>query len=182
MKKIKVPLSVSGLKELQAKINELNTDLKKSCDNITKELSDIAQKEIQKNYSASYYTDGNDDCEQFKEKIEDGYKVGVKGSQVLYREFGTGTEGLNKPHPMKNNFNLNDYNSGKKIREAKITTNINKGVLLGEKYWTYKNSNGEIIVTQGIPAGKEVFDASLILKKEKQNIIKKEVGGILSKL
>lgn len=182
MKKISVPLSVNGLKELKEKIIQLDNSLINACNQITKELADIADKEIRQNYSASPYTDGNDDCEQFKEQTSNGYIVGVKGTQVLYREFGTGTEGLNQPHPIKNQFPLNEYNSGKTIREVKITASPSSGLLLGEKYWTYKNKQGEVVYTQGIPAGKEVFNAALALKRKRKEVVEKKVGAELSKL
>lgn len=182
MKKISVPLSVEGLKLMQEKITELDNSLKKACNQITKELADVAEKEIRQNYSESPYTDGNDDCKQFKEQTSDGYIVGVTGTQVLYREFGTGTEGLNQPHPIKNQFPLNEYNSGKTIRNVKITASAGFGLLLGEKYWTYRNKSGEIVYTQGIPAGKEVFNASLALKRKRKEVIEKKVGAELSKL
>lgn len=182
MKKLSVPLSVQGLKVLTEKIRALDNGLKNACDTISKELTEMAEKEIKQNYSASFYTDGNDDCEQFTNKIENGYITGVTGTQVLYREFGTGTEGLNQPHPIKNQFPLNEYNSGKTIRDVKITSSAGSGLLLGEKYWTYKNKSGEIVYTQGIPAGKEVFNASLAIKRARKSVIKEKVGAELSKL
>ena len=47
---------------------------------------------------------------------------------------------------------------------------------------TYKDKNGDIVYTQGIPAGKEVYNASTELEKDKKEVIKDKVGGIISKL
>lgn len=173
MKNIKMPLSVTGIKEVERKIIQLQKGLKEADKQIKKDMANLLETQIKNNYAASPYTDGNDDAKMFKEKKDNKIKVGVKGSQVLYREFGTGTEGLNAPHPMKNNFNLKGYNTGPKIRVNSKT---------GDLFWTYKNKEGEKVYTQGIPAGKEVFNASIILKGKKYTIIKKRVSEALSKL
>lgn len=182
MKVIQVPLSVNGLKELKNKINQLNKDIQDAKEKSIKDMADVCNKEIQTNYASSAYTDGNDDANFFKEKSENGFKVGVRGSQVLYREFGTGTEGLNNPHPIKNKFELKGYNTGKTIRKATVYTSAASGILLGEKYWTYKDKSGQKVYTQGIPAGKEVFNASRTLRNKIDSILKKRVSDALSKL
>ena len=182
MKKINIPLTSKGIKEFQKKIDNLITQLPKVNEKILSELADIGQNEIEKNRASTIYTDGNDDYKVFKEKTENGYKVGARGSQVLYDEFGTGTEGLNEPHPMKNDFNLKEYNSGKTIRTASTKMKPETGILPGELYWTYKGKDGNLVYTQGIPAGKEVFNAEQTVKRKKQEIVKKKVGEVLSKL
>lgn len=182
MKVIKVPLSVNGLKELKNKINQLQSNLKNANDEIINDMVHTAEIEIAKNYASSLYTDGNEDSEPFKTKDGNTYKVGMEGTQVLYREFGTGTEGLNNPHPIKNKFNLKGYNTGRTIRDAKIYTSVSTGILLGEKYWTYKDKSGQKVYTQGIPAGKEVFNASRTLRNKIDSILKKRVSDALSKL
>lgn len=182
MKKINIPLTQKGIKDFKNKINNLISELPKVNDAILSELANLGQSEIEKNRASTIYTDGNDDYKIFKEKTENGYKVGARGSQVLYDEFGTGTEGLNAPHELKNNFNLKEYNSGKTIRSAGINMKPETGILPGELYWTYKGKDGNIVYTQGIPAGKEVFNAEQTVKRKKQQIIKKKVGEVLSKL
>lgn len=182
MKKINIPLTTKGIKDFKDKIDNLITQLPKVNEQILSELADLGQSEIEKNRASTIYTDGNDDYKVFKEKTENGYKVGARGSQVLYDEFGTGTEGINEPHPIKNEFNLKEYNSGKTIRTASIKMKPDTGILPGEKYWTYKGKDGELVYTQGIPAGKEVFNAEQIVKRKKQEIVKKKVGEVLSKL
>ena len=162
MKNINIPLTKQGIQNFKNKIDNLISEIPKVNEEILSELASLGQNEIEKN--------------------NNGYKVGARGSQVLYDEFGTGTEGLNKPHELKNNFNLNEYNSGKTIRKASINIKPETGILPGELYWTYKNKNGETIYTQGIPAGKEVFNAEQTVKKEKAKIIKRKVGEVLSKL
>lgn len=182
MKRINIPLTTKGIKDFKDKIDNLITQLPKVNEQILSELADLGQSEIEKNRASTIYTDGNDDYKVFKEKTENGYKVGARGSQVLYDEFGTGTEGLNAPHPMKNDFNLKEYNSGKTIRNASINMKPETGILPGELYWTYKSKDGSIVYTQGIPAGKEVFNAEQTVKSKKKQIVKKKVGEVLSKL
>lgn len=129
MKKIKIPLTQKGMEIFKSKIDNLISQLPKLNEEILSELADLGQNEIEKNRASTIYTDGNDDYKVFKEKTNDGYKVGARGSQVLYDEFGTGTEGLNAPHELKNNFNLDEYNSGKTIRKAGINMKAETGIL-----------------------------------------------------
>lgn len=173
MKTIKMNLSQSGIEETKNKLLELKNNLNVCAKDIEEDMADLASDLIKSNYSASPYTDGNDDVSFLKKKSDKRTIVGVTGSQVLYREFGTGTEGLNAPHPIKGNFNLKGYNSGSKIKVNSKT---------GELFWIYKNESGEKVYTQGIPAGKEVYNAAIILKGKKISIIKKRVSEALSKL
>lgn len=173
MKIIKLELSQNSIQKAIKKLSDLQNDLQKSSKLIAKDLSDIAFDQVNKNYASSPYTDGNNDVSIISRGTENHKKVGAEGSQVLYREFGTGTEGLNAPHPIKSNFKLKGYNSGSKIRVNSKT---------GELFWIYKDSSGNKVYTQGIPAGKEVYNAALILKGKKISIIKKRVGEALSKL
>jgi hypothetical protein len=183
-KLLKVPLSKEGLNNLLKKIDKLETELDKKNIKIVEELADYTLKEIQNNYSATPYKDGNEDMSYFSEKKNNIIKVGISGSQVLYNEFGTGEEGANDGHEMKGDFSLNPYNSGKTIREntnADSTASQN-GIPMGGLYWTYKDKQGNKVYTQGIPAGKQVFNASISLRKYKKKILKQEVSDVLSKL
>lgn len=182
MKTIKVPLSVNGLNELKNKINQLQINLEEAKSQSVEDMANTCEKEIATNYASSPYNDGNEDSIPIKEKTENGYKVGMKGSQVLYREFGTGTQGLNNPHPMKNEFNLKGYNTGRTIRKATTSVSNKSGIQIGQLYWTYKDKSGQLVYTQGIPSGKEVFNASRTLRNKKDSIIKKRVSEALSKL
>lgn len=184
MRTIKVELSEQGLSELLKKINMLNDELQKANTKIVEELADYTLNEIQNNFSATDYQDGNEDVSFFKRGSDNKVSVGTMGSQVLYDEFGTGTAGANNGHEMKGDFPLKPYNSGKTIRtnnsdESSATAN---GIPVGGLYWTYKDKNGQKRYTQGIPAGKQVFNASVALEKEKRRIIKQEVSEVLSKL
>lgn len=182
MKKVKVTLSKEGLKELSQKIDNLKKDLKQADNKIKNRLADFAENQINMNLSATPFKDGNDDTYTFKEDSDEKMKVGMRGSQVLYNEFGTGTQGEISPHPIKGKFSLKGYNTGKTIRTASDKVNELAGITVGSKYWTYKNGAGETVFTTGIPAGKQVFDAAMSLRNEKKKIVKEEVSDALSKL
>lgn len=182
MKKIlKVKLSPSSINQLKQKMQTLQKDLEKIDEEIVEELAEFTLEKIKQNYDSTPFKDGNEDVSFFKRGSEKQKTVGVMGSQVLYNEFGTGTEGQKSPHPEKSRFNLKGYNTGKTIRKAGVNTSPKTGVLLGELYWTYQK-DGETIYTQGIPAGKQVFNASESLRREKNKIVKKKVSDKLSKL
>lgn len=92
----------------------------------------------------------------FVAKEDDGrYGVHVIGHEILYDEFGTGTLGEQNPHPRKNKYPLNPYNSGKMIEFDGD----------GNGYWFFK---GEI--DYGQPAGMFVYDALQELSREKRQI------------
>lgn len=185
MKKVKVTLSKEGLKELSQKIDNLKKDLKQADNKIKNRLADFAENQINMNLSATPFKDGNDDTYTFKEDSDEKMKVGMRGSQVLYNEFGTGTEGEQSPHEEKGKFALNPYNNrnGTTIRQNnKENSDATKnGIPVGGLYWTYMD-NGTKRYTQGIPAGKQVFDAAMSLRNEKKKIVKEEVSDALSKL
>lgn len=185
MKDIKVPLSVSGLNDLLKKVNNLKSNLQKADKNIVDKLADYVLDEVQNNYSATPFKDGNDDVSFFKKGTDTKKTVGAMGKQVLYNEFGTGTQGQQNPHPKKNNFSLNPYNNrqGTTIRPNKNanSTATANGVPVGSLYWTYKKGEHKIYTT-GIPAGMQVFNASISLKNKKRQIIKQEVSDALSKI
>lgn len=184
MKTVKVELSSKGLNELLKKVNNLKEELDKKNAQIVNQLADYALSEIQTNFSSTDYKDGNEDVSFFKRGSGNKMSVGTMGSQVLYDEFGTGTAGANDGHEMKGDFPLKPYNSGRTIRTNKNDTSnaTANGIPVGGLYWTYKDKNGQKKYTQGIPAGKQVFNASIALQNKKKQIIKQEVSDVLSKL
>ena len=104
--------------------------------------------------------------------------VSMSGPQALYSEFGTGTRGGLHPHPMKNNFNLNPYNSGRTIRAASSKVTEKSGIPAGTLYWTYKDSEGNIQYTQGIPAQMQVYKAGKTVINEMPAIVTKNLKGV----
>ena len=182
-KAINLNLSSQEIKELIKKLEKFKKEINEADIKIVKELSDLGLKEIEQNYASTPYKDGNDDVNFFATGTEKKKKIGVSGSQVLYNEFGTGTEGENSPHPKKGEFGLNSYNSGRTIRQnnSENSSASRLGIPTGGLYWTYMDGSVKKY-TQGIPAGKQVYMAANVLKKEKDKIVKKVVGDALSKL
>lgn len=171
MKQIKINLSLADLKDLSLKISDLQKELPKCEQKIKRNLAEYTQKQIDINLAGTTFRDGNEDTESFIEEDNNKIKVGMKGTQALYNEFGTGTRGEESPHPEKSKFGLKGYNTGKTIQPDR------NGNLV---WWYYKE--GVKHYTNGIPAGLQVFNASQSLKSKKKEIIKKEVGDLLSKL
>ena len=172
IKTLKSNLSNDELNNLIKKLQELKSGLQKSGKKIVKDMSDFAKQQVLENLASTPYKDGNEDARAYSEVKNEKTKVGMTGTQVLYDEFGTGTKGAESPHPDKGKFQLNRYNSGSKIKVSKT----------GDLFWIYVNSAGEKVKTQGIPAGKQVFNASTLLRGKKYQIIKKRVGEVISKL
>ena len=172
IKTIKVPLSDEGLNELLSKLKTLKQGLKEADEKIVKDMATVVESQVSSNLAATPYKDGNEDAVAYSEIKKNKAKAGMVGSQVLYDEFGTGTQGANNPHPDKNKFSLKGYNTGPRIKVSKT----------GELFWLYRDKNGQLVKTQGIPAGKQVFNASIFLKSKKLQIIKKRVGEVISKL
>lgn len=175
-KTIKCELSEQGIENLKKKIIEFKKASSVRKDLVIKDLIEIGKNEISNNISSSDY-ENSEPSEVFSEEK----KVGMRGSQAIYDEFGTGTIGENNPHPIKNDVKgviLNPYNSGKTIRRN--NGNIEE-IPVGELYWTYKY-NGKVIFTQGRPAGQQVYKASKVVRSKIKEICKKRVGEAISKL
>lgn len=183
MKTVKINLSSQDINNLISKLQNFQKDMKQADEEIVKQLSDLGLEQIQENYAATPYKDGNDDVSFYSTGSSSNKKIGVTGSQVLYNEFGTGTEGEQNPHPEKGEFGLNAYNSGRTIRQNnnENSTASKLGIPKGGMYWTYMDGNVKKY-TQGIPAGKQVYLAAKAIEKKKIELIKKVVGDALSKL
>ncbi len=183
MKQIKLNLSEKSIDSFIKKLEAMKQDLDNIDKEIVDELSSYTEKQIENNLSKTQFKDGNDDTSVGI--LKEGNKkarVRMYGSQAYYNEFGTGTEGLKNPHPEKSKYSLNGYNTGKRIRDATESVNNRFGIPVGVKYWVYKDKSGNDIATTGIPAGKQVFNAAIALRKKKSEVIKRKVGDLLSKL
>lgn len=184
MKEIKVDLSENGISKLLKEINNLKANINSVGEEIVKDLADFTEKEIAKNLASTTYTDGNDDVEVFNKGKGTERTVGMSGEQALYLEYGTGTMGEKNMHP-KRDSSLDWYNSGVTIRQntnpkGAASKNKENPIPLNGLYWTY-NKDGHKHYTQGIPAGLQVYNATLALKAKKTEIIKKKVSDALSK-
>ena len=127
---------------------------------------------------------GNEPSTFYIEGDDYSKNVIMEGPQAIYDEFGTGTLGEQNPHPIKSRFNLNDYNTGRTIRPARgvdVDEALKQGAHIpeGGLFWTYRNTLGDKIYTQGTPAQKEVYDSMNKTWDKSSKIINKIVKEII---
>lgn len=170
-------LSNKELDELTRNLDKWADELKKASISIVKDLSEYGLQKMQEIYveAQSKYEDTTP-MDFSITGTETEKTVSMSGPQALYDEFGTGTIGAENPHPAKNEFGLNPYNSGPTIR---VATENTKGINPGELYWTYKDESGVVHYTQGIPAQKEGYDSLKATIKKAPSIIKKRMEETL---
>ena len=170
-------LSTKELDELVRNLDNWADMMKKASANIVKDLADYGLDRMMQIYSEAQGQYEDTTPMDFSITGSETEKtVSMSGPQALYDEFGTGTIGEQNPHPIKNEFGLNPYNSGPTIRVAGENTN---GIKAGELYWTYKDEGGTIHYTQGIPAQKEGYDSLKDTIKAAPSIIKKRMEETL---
>lgn len=163
MKKIDTKLSSKSIAETIRQLQTIKKNLKDCEEEITDELVNTTTQWVNENYSNTTDRPFNEDYIVTGEVVGNKGKVISSGGSVIYMEFGTGEIGKrSQTHPKRNDFNLNDFNSG-----PIVSKHINKA---GEHYWFY---NGEY--TQGISAGLQVYNAAERLKKEKLTLAKRVV-------
>ena len=103
----------------------------------------------------------------------------LQGKSAVYDEFGTGEEGAFNPHPLKNNFGLNPYNSG-----PFVSTHVDK---YGQHFWFYTPMRGkpyffENGLTYGIPSGKQMYNTLQHINQIKANIVVDEINKAIRTL
>ena len=122
------------------------------------------------------------------EPTTNGHRIVSQGRDVIYEEFGTGDRGEQSPHPDKHKYGLNDYNSGPYILDVADVGNqdmldilARNGITSG-KFWSYRKG-GKTHLTQGIPAGMEMYRTSKYLKDEGiKKVLKEKASDVLSKV
>lgn len=178
-KSFSIEAGAPGIKQLQDYLNNLNNNLDKLLNGVVGELAEVSSNKMQEVYNNSGVEDSTP--MDFSVVGTNADKtVSMSGEQALYDEFGTGTIGSENPHPMKNNFNLNPYNSGSTIRKNESADSIASlnGIPVGALYWTYIDNNGNKIYTQGIAAQKEGYEAFHEALNQAPKIIGKKMGEL----
>lgn len=179
-RKITIGLNQNEISNLVNQLNSISDKLDKMAEKLTDDIAETALNQMVQNYNSSQYqpSDGMDFSKTGTAREK---KVSMIGSQAIYNEFGTGTEGQNNPHPQKGDFPLNDYNSGKTIRRNTKGNSIasNLGIPANGLYWTFKDENGITHYTQGIPAQKIVYNANKSVKEKLPSMCKKAVEEVL---
>lgn len=181
-RRITIGLNQNEISNLISELDKIADKLEKMSDKLTDDIAEVGLEEMQKNYSSSQYqpSDGMGFAKTGTAKEK---KISMIGSQAIYHEFGTGTMGEENPHPQKYQFGdgLQAYNSGRTIRRnTKANSTASQlGIPVNGLYWTYKDENGWIHYTQGIPAQKVVFDANKAMKEKLPELCKKAVEEVL---
>ena len=179
-KVIHIAFNQKDIENTIKKLENLNKELKNFDDKLIKEIAYDGLTKLDTLYAITPYQPNVSAINTSVNKTTLGYSIVATGKDVIYEEFGTGDIGESNPHPEKAEYPLNDYNSGKTIRDANEYS-AEHGITSG-KYWTYKK-DGTIYYTQGIPAGKQFFDTRNYIQKEGIKKAKdKLVGDMLSKL
>ena len=166
-----ISLSTKDLQSTIKSLQKLSSGLQDLQTTICKDVAELGKEYLDDEYSQAQ-TDQTIDISTISTSIEAtkrGYSIFAKGSDVVYEEFGTGEEGHDNPHPDKNKYNLNDYNSG-----PFVSTHINK---YNRHYWFYKG------YSEGNPSGAEMFNTVRFLKEKGiKDVCKKKASDLLSKV
>ena len=180
MSKIKkINIDNRDINDLIKSLTKLSNDINELPKEISKEIAEIGLVKLNDFYGSKVDDPNITDIQTSIGQTATGYQIISKGRDVIYEEFGTGDKGKGNPHPDKSKYNLNDYNSGKYIRNANESS-AQHGITDG-KYWTYKK-DGDIKYTQGVPSGKEMFETSNYLKETIPDVLKKKASDVLSKV
>lgn len=179
-RKITIGLNQNEISSLINQLNSIASKLDSIGNKLTDNIAEYGLEEMQKEYNNSQYQP-EDGMGFSKTGSANEKKISMIGTQAIYHEFGTGTMGEQSPHPQKNSFNLKGYNSGRTIRRNNKEGNIASqlGIPTNGLYWTYKDENGWVHYTQGIPAQKIVFNANKSIKEKLPELCKKAVEEVL---
>lgn len=176
-KNITTGLSVKELENLARQMDNWAEKMDKASKKIVEDLANYGLEKMQEIYAEAQSKYEDTTAMDFSiTGTETEKTVSMSGPQALYDEFGTGTIGEQNPHPIKNEFGLNPYNSGPTIRRA--GKNV-EGIKEGDLYWTYKDDGGTVHYTQGIPAQKEGYESLKATIKKAPEIVKKRMEETL---
>lgn len=170
-------------KTIRKEIADMKAKMPIAAKRIVKELSEYGLEDMKKTYN-SYEFKGSHPSTFYMEGTDTEKKLVMQGPQAIYDEFGTGTLGEISPHPIKEEFNLNGYNTGRTIRPANkydVRRAAEQGVniQLGHLFWTYKTEDGQKIYTKGTPAQQEVYDAMNKTHSKAPEVIKKVMKEVV---
>lgn len=163
-----------ALNQARHKFSIMDDELSAANKKITLEVADELVSEIVNNYgsflsSLSHDHQDRSDTAIYYEEEDEGYKIIVEGSQVIYDEFGTGDMGLMsgaEAQAYKSEYpNLFPYNSGPFIREDRN----------GNNYWVYySNKDKRTVASFGVPAGMFMYHSFMNVADNIANNIEAE--------
>lgn len=106
-----------------------------------------------------------------------GY-IALQGPNAIYDEFGTGEEGATDPHPRKNEFPLNPYNSG-----PFVSTHVNPKN--GRHYWYYPPMAGKPFYkepygyAEGVPSGKQMYYTAQYIRDNTKKVVQEKLSDAI---
>lgn len=177
-----IQLTEASVKDAIERLKTFRSNIKVANEDIVSNLVDSGHEYANYYNSLMTFATGKNNTTVIPSKDLNGTEsrgsVALTGEDAVYYEFGTGDEGQNDPHPIKDRFGLNPYNSGPTIRTNKS----------GQHYWyvprgkyipsQFVKSNG---YTRGVPAGKQMYMTAQHLRSIKNDIISKELNGAITK-
>lgn len=175
---MKITLSKASIKNAIDALDFLKDNIKVANEDIVETLVGIGFKtasDINESSPQSGLTK-SEVIQKITEAKTKGY-VALVGPGAIYDEFGTGDEGASDPHPMKNDFPLNPYNSGPTIfyNQSIGKNQWHYGPMAGKPYFT------DTGLTSGIPSGKQIYNASKEVRARKDDVIAKELNSAVRK-
>ena len=173
-----VKLSSYGIKDAISKINFLKDNIALASKEIIEELVNSGKNtaEALNNSAPHSGTEPSIVLGKITENGNKGY-IALTGDSAVYDEFGTGEEGASDPHPLKDNFGLNPYNSGPTIFYNQFANRYQWRYypMRGKPYYT------ESGLTSGIPSGKQMYNTSKYIREIKDDVIKHKIQEALQK-
>ena len=160
---VRINVDETNVKDVIKALQNMLNDVNKISDSALKEIASKGETYLDAQYVSRFKDPNITDISTSFRKTSDGYALVSKGKDVVYEEFGTGDEGASHPHPVKSNYNLNDYNSGEYIRNVSdydensyVYDDLQEIGIKSGKFWIY-SKNDILYYTQGVPAGQEMW-------------------------
>lgn len=169
----RIPSRVNDVKEYFKALGEQLTDVRPGLI-----VDDICNAGVEKAIELNILSPKTGVAENdiYKMPTSDGRSaIIMQGENAVYDEFGTGEEGMHDPHPLKNQFPLNPYNSGPFIFYNEFT---------GRYQWRYRPMAGkpyftETGLTSGTPSGKQMFNTLQYVYSMKGDIVYENIQQAL---
>jgi len=182
---IQITVNASDIKDILTGLKNLYSNLDKETNEILKKIVDNGKEYLDDQYNNTLGNDPNiTDINTRIDKTNNGYNLISFGKDVVYEEFGTGDEGMMHPHPVKSEYELNDYNSGSFIIDVNDVHNqefldiLQQNGITSGKFWSYTKNGSHL--TQGVPAGQEMWKTRNYLIGDKILDIVKTKGDDIS--
>lgn len=161
----------TNVKDVIKALQDMLDNVDKIANDSLREIVEKGETYLDAQYATRYKDPNITDISTSWRKDSQYYVLESKGKDVVYEEFGTGDKGASNPHPVKSNYNLNDYNSGEYIRNVSdydensyVYDDLQEIGITSGKFWRY-SKDGTLYYTQGVPSGQEMWSTRNYLIK-----------------